>query len=77
MDANSFPESDLNTIIISDYGVMLAAKTGERLLIRGPKTRHELRARQLYLPMGQDNRRSIQRVITLARILATAVYFRQ
>jgi hypothetical protein len=31
----------MNSVIISDYGVMLA-KTGERLVIRGPRPRLEL-----------------------------------
>jgi hypothetical protein len=31
----------MNSVIVSDYGVMLA-KTGERLVIRGPRPRLEL-----------------------------------
>jgi hypothetical protein len=31
----------MNSVIVSDYGVMLAKK-GERLVIRGPKPRLEL-----------------------------------
>jgi hypothetical protein len=48
----------MNSVIISDYGVMLA-KTGERLVIRGPKPRLELieGGPQLFLPLGVNHKR--------------------
>src|SRR5579875_853800 len=55
----------MNSVIISDYGVMLA-KTGERLVIRGPKPRLELieGGPQLFLPLGVDNKRPTLTVVT-------------
>lgn len=55
----------MNSVIISDYGVMLA-KTGERLVIRGPKPRLELieGGPQLFLPLGVNNKRPVLRVVT-------------
>jgi CRISP-associated protein Cas1 len=55
----------MNSVIISDYGVMLA-KTGERLVIRGPKPRLELieGGPQLFLPFGINNRRPTLSVVT-------------
>ncbi len=55
----------MNSVIISDYGVMLA-KTGERLVIRGPKPRLELieGGPQLFLPLGIDNKRPTLSVAT-------------
>jgi CRISP-associated protein Cas1 len=55
----------MNSVIISDYGVMLA-KTGERLVIRGPKPRLELieGGPQLFLPLGVDHKRPILSVVT-------------
>lgn len=48
----------MNSVIVSDYGVMLAKK-GERLVIRGPQPKLELieGGPQLFLPLGIDNRR--------------------
>jgi hypothetical protein len=55
----------MNSVIISDYGVMLA-KTGERLVIRGPKPRLELieGGPQLFLPLGLHNKRPTLSVVT-------------
>jgi CRISPR-associated protein Cas1 len=55
----------MNSVIISDYGVMLA-KTGERLVIRGPKPRLELieGGPQLFLPLGVNNKRPTLSVVT-------------
>jgi hypothetical protein len=55
----------MNSVIISDYGVMLA-KTGERLVIRGPKPRLELieGGPQLFLPLGVNNKRPTLTVVT-------------
>jgi CRISPR-associated protein Cas1 len=55
----------MNSVIISDYGVMLA-KTGERLVIRGPKPRLELieGGPQLFLPLGIDAKRPTLSVVT-------------
>jgi hypothetical protein len=55
----------MHSVIVSDYGVMLA-KTGERLVIRGPKPRLELieGGPQLILPLGQDNKRPTLSVVT-------------
>jgi CRISPR-associated protein Cas1 len=55
----------MNSVIISDYGVMLA-KTGERLVIRGPKPRLELieGGPQLFLPLGIDHKRPALAVVT-------------
>ena len=55
----------MNSVIISDYGVMLAKK-GERLVIRGPKPRLELieGGPQLFLPLGINGKRPTLTVIT-------------
>jgi CRISP-associated protein Cas1 len=55
----------MNSVIISDYGVMLA-KTGERLVIRGPKPQLELieGGPQLFLPLGINNKRPTLSVVT-------------
>ncbi len=55
----------MNSVIISDYGVMLA-KTSERLIIRGPKPRLELieGGPQLFLPLGVNNKRPTLSVVT-------------
>jgi len=55
----------MNSVIISGYGVMLA-KTGERLVIRGPRPRLELieGGPQLFLPLGVDHKRPTLTVIT-------------
>jgi hypothetical protein len=55
----------MNSVIISDYGVMLA-KSGERLVIRGPRPRLELieGGPQLFLPLGVDTRRPTLTVVT-------------
>jgi hypothetical protein len=55
----------MNSVIISDYGVMLA-KTGERLVIRGPRPRLELieGGPQLFLPFGVNNKRPTLTVVT-------------
>ena len=51
----------MDSVIISDYGVMLA-KTGDRLVVRGPKPNLELidGGPQLFLPLGVDNHRPAQ-----------------
>src|SRR5271165_5102087 len=43
----------MNSVIITDYGVMLG-KTGDRLVVRGPRPRLELieGGPQLFLPLG-------------------------
>ncbi len=55
----------MNSVIISDYGVMLA-KTGERLVIRGPRPRLELieGGPQLFLPLGINAKRPTLTVLT-------------
>lgn len=55
----------MNSVVISDYGVMLA-KSGERLVIRGPKPRLELieGGPQLFLPLGVNNQRPVLSVVT-------------
>jgi len=55
----------MDSVIISDYGVMLA-KTGERLVIRGPKPRLELieGGPQLFLPLGVNHKRPTLTVVT-------------
>jgi CRISP-associated protein Cas1 len=55
----------MHSVIISDYGVMLA-KTGERLVIRGPRPRLELieGGPQLFLPLGLDHKRPTLSVLT-------------
>jgi CRISPR-associated protein Cas1 len=55
----------MNSVIVSDYGVMLA-KTGERLVIRGPKPRLELieGGPQLFLPLGLGAKHPTLTVIT-------------
>ena len=55
----------MNSVIISDYGVMLA-KTGERLVIRGPKPRLELieGGPQLFLPLGVNHKRPTLSIVT-------------
>jgi CRISP-associated protein Cas1 len=55
----------MHSIIISDYGVMLA-KTGERLVIRGPRPRLELieGGPQLFLPLGLNHQRPTLTVVT-------------
>ena len=46
----------MNSVIISDYGVTLG-KTGDRLVVRGPKPKLELieGGPQLFLPLGHQN----------------------
>ena len=48
----------MNSVIITDYGVALG-KTGDRLVVRGPRPRLELieGGPQLFLPLGLDNHR--------------------
>src|ERR1019366_6592184 len=55
----------MNSVIISDYGVTLA-KTGERLVIRGPKPELELieGGPQLCLPLGTNTKRPTLTVVT-------------
>ncbi len=55
----------MDSVIVSDYGVMLA-KTGDRLVVRGPKPRLELieGGPQLFLPFGRDHRRPTLSVVT-------------
>jgi CRISP-associated protein Cas1 len=55
----------MNSVIISDYGVMLAKK-GERLVIRGPKPRLELieGGPQLFLPLGINGKRPTLTILT-------------
>jgi CRISPR-associated protein Cas1 len=55
----------MNSVIISDYGVMLAKK-GERLVIRGPRPRLELieGGPQLFLPLGINSKRPTLTVVT-------------
>src|SRR6266478_2257926 len=55
----------MNSVIVSDYGVMLAKK-GERLVIRGPKPRLELieGGPQLFLPLGINGKRPTLTVLT-------------
>jgi CRISPR-associated protein Cas1 len=55
----------MDSVIVTDYGVMLA-KTGDRLVVRGPKPRLELieGGPQLFLPLGLDNHRPALTVIT-------------
>src|SRR5712691_2667367 len=55
----------MDSVIVSDYGVMLA-KTGDRLVIRGPRPRLELieGGPQLFLPLGLDNRRPALKLVT-------------
>ena len=55
----------MNSVIISDYGVMIAKK-GERLVIRGPKPRLELieGGPQLFLPLGINSKRPTLTVVT-------------
>jgi CRISPR associated protein, Cas1 family len=55
----------MNSVIISDYGVMLAKK-GERLVIRGPKPRLELieGGPQLFLPLGLNSKHRTLTVVT-------------
>jgi hypothetical protein len=67
-------ETKVNTIITTNYSVILA-KTGKRLSIRGPKIgRGLIETQQLYLQIGQGNKRSTPRVTTLAKTLTMAVY---
>jgi CRISP-associated protein Cas1 len=55
----------MDSVIVSDYGVMLA-KTGERLVVRGPRPKLELieGGPQLFLPLGQSNGRPTLSVVT-------------
>ncbi len=55
----------MDSVIVSDYGVMLAKK-GDRLVVRGPKPRLELieGGPQLFLPLGTANRRPTLTVVT-------------
>ncbi|MGH7934117.1 MAG: hypothetical protein ACREQN_13280 [Candidatus Binataceae bacterium] len=55
----------MDSVIVSDYGVMLAKK-GDRLVVRGPKPKLELieGGPQLFLPLGVDNRRPTLTVVT-------------
>lgn len=55
----------MNSVIVSDYGVMLAKK-GDRLVIRGPKPRLELieGGPQLFLPLGISGKRPVLTVLT-------------
>jgi CRISPR-associated protein Cas1 len=55
----------MDSVIVSDYGVMLA-RTGDRLVVRGPKPKLELieGGPQLFLPLGIDNHRPALTVVT-------------
>src|SRR5579885_122732 len=55
----------MDSVIVTDCGVMLA-KTGDRLVVRGPKPKLELieGVPQLFLPLGLDNHRPALTVIT-------------
>jgi CRISP-associated protein Cas1 len=55
----------MNSVIISDFGVMLAKK-GERLVVRGPRPRLELieGGPQLFLPLGINSKRPTLTVVT-------------
>jgi len=55
----------MDSVIVSDYGVMLA-KTGDRLVVRGPRPRLEVieGGPQLFLPLGLDNRRPALKLVT-------------
>jgi CRISP-associated protein Cas1 len=55
----------MNSVIVSDYGVMLAKK-GDRLVVRGPKPRLELieGGPQLFLPLGIGSKRPTLTVLT-------------
>src|ERR1700736_171936 len=55
----------MDSVIVSDYGVMLAKK-GDRLVVRGPKPKLELieGGPQLFLPLGADNQRPTLTVVT-------------
>ena len=55
----------MDSVIVSDYGVMLAKK-GDRLIVRGPKPKLELieGGPQLFLPLGVDNHRPTLTVVT-------------
>jgi CRISPR-associated protein Cas1 len=54
----------MNSVIVSDFGVTLA-KTGDRLVVRGPKPKLELidGGPQLFLPLGLNNRRPTLSVV--------------
>jgi CRISPR-associated protein Cas1 len=54
----------MDSVIVSDYGVMLA-KTGDRLVVRGPKPKLELieGGPQLFLPLGLNNRQPALSVV--------------
>ncbi len=55
----------MDSVIVSDYGVMLA-KTGERLIVRGPQPKLELieGGPQLFLPLGINAKRPTLTVLT-------------
>ncbi len=55
----------MDSVIVSDYGVMLA-KTGDRLVVRGPRPRLEVieGGPPLFLPLGLDNRRPALKLVT-------------
>ena len=55
----------MDSVIVSDYGVMLA-KTGERLVVRGPKPRLELieGGRNSFCPSDRVNGRPPSTVVT-------------
>jgi CRISP-associated protein Cas1 len=55
----------MNSVIITDYGVALG-KTGDRLVVRGPRPRLELieGGPQLFLPLGLDSQRPKLTVIS-------------
>jgi hypothetical protein len=55
----------MNSVIVSDYGVALA-KTGDRLVVHGPKPRLELieGGPQLFLPLGLNNHRPAFSILT-------------
>ncbi len=57
----------MNSVIVSDYGVMLA-KTGERLVIRGPRPKLELieGGPQLLLPLDLSAKRPTLTVLSSA-----------
>ncbi len=55
----------MNSVIITDYGVALG-KTGDRLVVRGPRPRLELieGGPQLFLPLGIPHQRPTLTVVT-------------
>ncbi|MGO9059343.1 MAG: hypothetical protein ACLQU2_18445 [Candidatus Binataceae bacterium] len=55
----------MNSVIITDYGVALG-KTGDRLVVRGPRPKLELieGGPQLFLPLGDNHKRPVLSVVT-------------